>query len=624
MYSDRMEIGMIIFKCKICGGDLEITSDMTVGTCQYCASVMTLPKDTDEKKVSLFNRANHYRTQKEFDRAIGIYETILFDYSDDAEAYWGIVLCRYGIEYVEDPNTNIWFPTCHRTQFDSILNDADYKAAIENADNIAKQLYLAEAQKIDNIQKKILLISNNEKKFDVFICYKEKEDGTGSRTPDSVRAQDLYDKLIGVGFRVFFARITLEDKLGTNYEPYIFAALNSAKIMIVIGSRPDYLQTAWVKNEWSRFLTIAKKDPNRVLIPAYFNMDPYDMPLEFVQHQAQDMSKMGFEQDLIRAIRKTLDATISIAAPEISGTITADSLLDRAFLLLNDSQFNDAITYFDKVLDRKPREGRAYWGKMLSKLQCIDNVDMQSNHIINCLFDKYFSQFPILNITSQDISEKLLTIVNPDYKNAVEFAPANIKQEYLDSFNLLKNEMEKNIEQKKIAYRRREEEDIQRREEAEKESEWMRRAEEVEKQKEEQRKKREKLLQAKGWIFIIVLLLSFSYIMFGTNICRQYADSTTFLQFILLFLPYSIFCFVLAVICVVFRIKVGLEIMKITGVFYIIVASIWMSRGVNFGTGFVLWTFGIIIDVIGCFILALPAFIILSIGKSTKVNDAMQ
>ena len=78
------------------------------------------------------------------------------------------------------------------------------------------------------IQKGILAISQKEDPFDVFICYKE-TDAHGRRTQDSVLANDLYHQLTQEGFKVFFSRITLEDKLGTAYEPYIFAALNSAK-----------------------------------------------------------------------------------------------------------------------------------------------------------------------------------------------------------------------------------------------------------------------------------------------------------------------------------------------------------------------------------------------------------
>jgi len=69
----------------------------------------------------------------------------------------------------------------------------------------------------------------------------------GRRTPDSVLANDLYHELTQEGYKVFFSRITLEDKLGYEYEPYIFAALNSAKVMVVLGTRSEYFESAWVK-----------------------------------------------------------------------------------------------------------------------------------------------------------------------------------------------------------------------------------------------------------------------------------------------------------------------------------------------------------------------------------------
>ena len=106
------------------------------------------------------------------------------------------------------------------------------------------------------------------------------------------------------GFKVFFSRITLEDKLGTAYEPYIFAALNSAKVMVVIGTKEEYFNAVWVKNEWSRFLALIRDGKRKILIPAYRDMDPYDLPEEFSHLQAQDMSKLGFMQDLIRGIKK--------------------------------------------------------------------------------------------------------------------------------------------------------------------------------------------------------------------------------------------------------------------------------------------------------------------------------
>ena len=116
---------MAIFKCKMCGGTLEINHNETVAVCEYCGTKQTLPKLDDERKANLYDRANHFRRNNEFDKAMGIYEQILNDDSTDAESYWSIVLCRYGIEYVEDPKTKKRIPTVNRAQYTSIFADED-------------------------------------------------------------------------------------------------------------------------------------------------------------------------------------------------------------------------------------------------------------------------------------------------------------------------------------------------------------------------------------------------------------------------------------------------------------------------------------------------------------------
>lgn len=125
---------MAVFKCKMCGGSLEVTEGVTVCECEYCGTKQTLPKSGDDATSRLFNRANHLRMKCEFDKAQEIYEKIVSTQTDDAEAYWGLVLCKFGIEYVEDPGTFRKIPTCHRTQLDSILADMDYQSALKYAD----------------------------------------------------------------------------------------------------------------------------------------------------------------------------------------------------------------------------------------------------------------------------------------------------------------------------------------------------------------------------------------------------------------------------------------------------------------------------------------------------------
>ncbi|MBO4648878.1 MAG: TIR domain-containing protein, partial [Lentisphaeria bacterium] len=259
---------MATIQCKMCGGTMDLPQGKTSGECPYCGCLTTYPKVADPHREQLYNRAEHFRRLNDFDKAVDAYEALVREDDSDPEAYWGLVLSRYGIEYVEDPATHERIPTCHRVQFESILADADYQTVLEKSSGTERDIYEKEAQRIAEIQKGILAISAQEKPFDVFICYKEATDG-GTRTKDSVIAQDIYYQLVNSGYKVFFARITLEDKLGQQYEPYIFAALNSAKVMLVIGTKKEYFETVWVRNEWSRFLALMKKDRKKLLIPCY-------------------------------------------------------------------------------------------------------------------------------------------------------------------------------------------------------------------------------------------------------------------------------------------------------------------------------------------------------------------
>lgn len=399
---------MFIFKCKMCGGTIEFNQGDTVGVCDSCGTKQTLPRLDDDRKANLYDRANHFRRNNEFDKAATIYEQILNEDTADAEAYWSLVLCNYGIEYVEDPSTHKRIPTVNRAQFTSIFDDDNYKLAIKYADVKQRELYENEAKIINDIQKGILDISQKEEPFDVFICYKE-TDNNGRRTNDSVLANELYHQLIQEGFNVFFARITLEDKLGTAYEPYIFAALNSAKVMVVLGTKPEYFNAVWVKNEWSRYLSIVKKSGGRkVLIPAFKDMDPYDLPDEFSHLQAQDMSKLGFMQDLIRGIKKIVQADVgrtSVKEPVIisGGNKDVAPLLERAFIFLEDGKWEEADAYCEKVLDIDPKNPEAYLGKLMSELK------VKNRKQLNDLEDAFDG--------------------NDNYKKVLKFADEKLKSE---------------------------------------------------------------------------------------------------------------------------------------------------------------------------------------------------
>lgn len=363
---------MAIIKCKMCGGDLEISEGLTVAECEYCGTMQTIPTADSEKKLTLFARANRLLRACEFDKASGVFESIVAEFPEEAEAYWGLVLCKYGIEYVDDPATAKKVPTCHRSSFDSIMDNANFELVLEYADAVARKVYRDEAKMIEELRKGIIEVSGKEDPYDIFICYKE-TDENGDRTVDSVIAQDVYGALTEKGYRVFFARISLEDKLGQVYEPYIFAALHSAKIMLAFGTDYEYFNAVWVKNEWSRFLQMIAAGEKKTLIPCFKGVDAYDMPKEFARLQAQDMGKVGAVQDLLRGIEKilgkqpegALSQPATVVQP-ISGP-NVDSLLLRARMFLEDRDWKSADEYFDRILDMAPECAEAYLGKSLAQ-----------------------------------------------------------------------------------------------------------------------------------------------------------------------------------------------------------------------------------------------------------------
>ncbi|MBP3559654.1 MAG: TIR domain-containing protein [Clostridia bacterium] len=427
---------MAIFKCKMCGGALEISENQFVATCEYCGTKQTLPKLDNEKKIALFSRANNLRIKSEFDKAAGIYESIIAEFRDEAEAYWGLVLCKYGIEYVDDGKGSR-VPTCHRTLPLSVMDDDDFQQACENADITAKTVYRDEAKAIDKIQKKILNIALSEEPYDIFICYKETDDITGSRTEDSLIAQDIYTELLKDGYRVFFARDSLREVAGAEYEPYIYAALSSAKIMLAIGTKHDYYDAVWVKNEWSRFISMMSDDLSKVLIPCFKNMDAYDMPKEFKNMQALDMGEVTFFGSLTENIERILDKSKGKAIKETivvnKDNIEVAPLLERGFMFLEDEEWDRADEFFEKVLNKDPKNARAYLGKLLADLEVSSFEKLSEFH--TTFSDSNFYE-KIMRFADSDLKER---VKNSNNIIARRVEDARKKALYEDALEIMQN-----------------------------------------------------------------------------------------------------------------------------------------------------------------------------------------
>ena len=103
-------------------------------------------------------------------------------------------------------------------------------------------------------------------------------------------------------------------------------------------------------------------------------MDPYDLPEELSMLQSQDMSKIGFMQDLLRGVQKVMNAgnqaeasgAVRQVVQTAAGGMTPgiNSLMERTYLFMEDGDFDSAEEYIERVLDIDPKYAPAYAAKV--------------------------------------------------------------------------------------------------------------------------------------------------------------------------------------------------------------------------------------------------------------------
>lgn len=289
-------IGGALYKCRSCGGERFMLSD--------------------EVNILCTGAFDHLR-RGEFDDAEEKFDSVIAMHPDNAEAYWGRALTRQGVVFVDDSATRRRVPTCANISEERFIDDPDYLRALRLAPFEVAESYRRLGGEIENVRREWFEKARREKPYDIFICYKE-SDSSGFRTPDSYEAQALYTHFVQAGYNVFFARESLRNKVGEHYEPYIYNALRTAKVMILYGQKSDNLKSVWVRNEWSRYLGLIDRGlkHSASLIVAYERMLPSDLPQRLRVLQCMDASRKTFLQDLDAHV-----SDVMLAATPLVGTV---------------------------------------------------------------------------------------------------------------------------------------------------------------------------------------------------------------------------------------------------------------------------------------------------------------
>lgn len=436
-------------KCKMCGSNLDIGDSITVCKCEKCGTSQTVPDIEDDKELKLFERAGRLRFNCDFDKAAGIYNTITDSYTEEAEGYWGLILCKYGIEYADNASGKK-VPVCHRISYDSVMDDEDFELVMENSDSESRAIFREEAKIIEENRKKYIQIAESEQQYDIYISYRAKDDN-GDKTAVSEIAGHLYNKLTSAGYSVFLSEAALKGKKQSDCEPYIYSALNSANVMLALGTSYDDYNDVWVKNEWNRYLEIAEKNKNKCLIPCYKDVDEYDIPKEFAGLKVCQLGNDDTFNNIMAEIANVVKPeSVNQPAPEpekaepaeeieleeieIIEPVDINKLLDEGFSAISDKNWKEANKLFFQVLDEEPDNSKAYWGQLLVQQECTNAREMADNlylQVIGNTSDNTYEleirdrrqeikdKYPVANLFSEEEYANLFD-VHFNYQSGVE------------------------------------------------------------------------------------------------------------------------------------------------------------------------------------------------------------
>jgi hypothetical protein len=115
------------------------------------------------------------------------------------------------------------------------------------------------------------------KPFEIFISFGMEDEDLATRA---------YQLLVGAGKRVFLSSQTLYP--GVPFAPEIDAALNSARCLIAIATRPEHLLKPWPEFEYRNFHMdrLNGRKPRGILIPLVCGFNPVELPLPLRYYNA--------------------------------------------------------------------------------------------------------------------------------------------------------------------------------------------------------------------------------------------------------------------------------------------------------------------------------------------------
>ncbi len=417
---------MRVLECKTCGGHVLLVSDV-LGQCESCGRTVTLPRVREDVQIEFYNRANQFRNWGEFDRAYSDFQHIIAQDSFDAEAYWSLCMCKYGVIYRKDLQSGQYQMVASRVRQEPIWEDMDYLSTLRNCDEDAKPHYRADARQIDEFVEDYFAFVRSEKPYDVFLGVRY-ADAEGKKTRSGEVAETVCQKLREKQLRVYCP-------WEAPGEAHAVFALDTAKLMFAVVTEPEELTGDDIRCYWQLFRSRCETDRNCHLIPIYSGVSLESLPVEIPTHQAVCADLPGWWQDMSWGAMQLLGKQKAPAEAEEDG-ISAEDFVKEARKSFEMGNLSAAGLMAEQALNYDANHAYAHYYLLMSKhnarkiedLYCVP-VNWETSTALN----------RIIELDKGELAEKL-TVFRTEYCNRRDYQAARnymAKEEYGNAITLL-------------------------------------------------------------------------------------------------------------------------------------------------------------------------------------------
>ena len=399
------------YKCKTCGGLLdEARSSARDGlvVCPYCGNTWTLPKKgTSPAALEFLRIGEHELDICKFGDALSAYKKAAELDQEEPEAYFGMALSECKVQYLKDEAADPprLQPICHEISEKRFTENKNFERALSLASGAQKAAYQKKGEEIDRIRSEFLQLKREGLDFDCFLCAKVTSED-GGNTQDSHEALRIYNYLKERGYAPFYSEAVAGDRTGSDYEALILYALYTSECMLIVCSNEEYLETKWVKNEYTRFSAmVANEEKERDAIAFVYRGKPIEkLPGRSGKLEGIDLSKPDAYSrigEYIASFRPITFASPEIRRKEYKGTpyikrntvrrgvekrtlmtvaageiaVSNPTQRNVAGDMMHRKDFVSAAKYLDNMLKVNPTDGEAFFLRFLAGLSCADGEE---------------------------------------------------------------------------------------------------------------------------------------------------------------------------------------------------------------------------------------------------------